>query len=72
MSKIKEYIDDELSKLEQSIVARPTSFALEEFAEANRGSNDFLLMQLAVNYGYKLALLNIENEIAILNAENDE
>jgi hypothetical protein len=72
MSKIKEYIDNELSKLDRGIVATPTEEYLESFAKANGGSNDFLLMQFAKNYGYKLALLNVENEIAILNAEKDE
>jgi hypothetical protein len=31
------------------------------FAQANHGTNDFLLMQMAKNYGYKLALLNIKD-----------
>ena len=69
---MKEYIKNELNKLDRGIVATPTEEYLDEFAGANGGSNDFLLMQLAKNYGYKLALLNIENEIAILNAEKDE
>ena len=66
---MKEYIDNELSKLDRGIVATPTEDYLEGFSKANNGSNDFLLMQMAKNYGYKLALLNIENEIAVLNAE---
>ena len=69
---MKEYIDNELSKLDRGIVGTPTQDYLEGFAQANGGSNDFLLMQMAKNYGYKLALLNVENEIAILNAEKDE
>ncbi len=69
---MKEYIDNELSKLDRGIVATPTEKYLESFTRANNGSNDFLLMQMAKNYGYKLALLNVENEIAILNAEKDE
>jgi len=72
MSEIKKYIDNELSKLDRGLVATPTEDYLDKFAEANNGSNDFLLMQLAKNYGYKLALLNVENEIAILNAEKNE
>ena len=69
---MKEYIDNELKKLDQAIVATPTEEYLNDFAKCNQGSNDFLLMQLVKNYGYKLALLNVENEIAILNAEKDE
>ena len=51
---MKKYIDNELNKLERGIVATPTQEYLDEFAGANGGSNDFLLMQLARNYGYKL------------------
>ena len=69
---MEKYINNELSKLNRGIVATPTEEYLDGFAKANGGSNDFLLMQMAKNYGYKLALLNIENEIAILNAEKDE
>ena len=72
MSEIKKYIDNELSKLDRGLVGTPTEDYLKKFAEANNGSTDLLLMQLAKNYGYKLALLNVENEIAILNAEKDE
>ena len=60
---MKEYIDNELSKLDRGIVATPTKEYLDEFAGANGGSNDFLLMQLAKNYGYQLALLNIKDKI---------
>ncbi|MCP4320380.1 MAG: hypothetical protein GY787_00675 [Alteromonadales bacterium] len=60
---IKEYIEKELRKLDKGIVATPTEEYLDKFAEANNGSNDFLLMQLAKNYGYKLALLNIKDKI---------
>ena len=69
MIEIKEYIYNELSKLNSGIVATPNQDYLLQFTEANNGSNDYLLMQMAKNYGYKLALLNIENEIAVLNAE---
>ena len=60
---MKEYIENELSKLDRGIVATPTEEYLDNFAEANNGSNDFLLMQLAKNYGYQLALLNIKDKI---------
>jgi len=63
MSKMKEYIDNELSKLDRGIVGTPTQDYLEGFARANGGSNDFLLMQMAKNYGYQLALLNIKDRI---------
>ena len=69
---IKKYIDKELRKLDKGLVATPTEQYLNDFLNANNGSNDFLLTQMAKNYGYKLALLNVENEIAILNAEKDK
>tara|TARA_X000001316_G_scaffold7226_1_gene1811 strand:- start:390 stop:608 length:219 start_codon:yes stop_codon:yes gene_type:complete len=72
MTQVKEYIDNELSKLDRGMIATPTKEYLEYFAENNYGSSDFLLMQMAKNYGYKIALLNVENEIAILNAEKNE
>ena len=60
---MKEYIDNELSKLDRGIVATPREEVLDMFAQANHGTNDFLLMQMAKNYGYQLALLNIKNKI---------
>ena len=70
--KIKDFVESELKMLDRGIVATPNEDYLLQFTEANNGSNDYLLMQMAKNYGYKLALLNVENEIAILNAEKDE
>ena len=49
--------------LDRGIVATPTNEYLENFAEINHGANDFLLMQLAKNYGYQLALDNLQNEL---------
>ena len=69
---MKQYLKNELDKLEKGVVATPTDEYLNDFTKANNGSNDFLLMQMAKNFGYKLALLNVENEIAILNAEKDK
>ena len=73
MTQVKEYIDNELSKLDRGLVATPGDRErLELFVKANNGSNDFLVMQMSINYGYKLAFLNVENDIAILNAGKDE
>ena len=60
---MKEYIKNELSQLDKGIIATPTDDYLNAFAKANNGSNDFLLMQMAKNYGYQLALLNIRDKI---------
>ena len=61
---MEKYINNELNKLERGIVATPTEEYLNDFLNANNGSNDFLLMQMAKNYGYKLALLNIKDELS--------
>ena len=55
-----EMIDTELSMLDRGIVRTPEDSAeLERFANANGGSCDLILMQMAKNYGYKIALLNM-------------
>ena len=68
---MEEYLKNELSKLDKGIIATPTDDYLNAFAKANNGSNDFLLMQMAKNYGYKLALLNVWDKIEELNAIAD-
>jgi len=60
---MEKYINNELKKLERGLVATPTEEYLNDFTQANNGSNDFLLMQLAKNFGYQLALLNIKDKI---------
>ena len=60
---MKQYLKNELDKLERGIVATPTDEYLNDFTQANNGSNDFLLMQMAKNYGYQLALLKIKDKI---------
>jgi hypothetical protein len=58
--KIKDFVESELKMLDKGIVATPTEDYLEDFTKANNGSNDFLLMQLAKNFGYKIALENMK------------
>lgn len=54
---LEEFIDTELESLSKSLVATPeTREALYSFAKANHGSMDYLLTQMAVQYGYKIAL----------------
>ena len=61
---IKEYIKNEMAKLDRGIVATPTNREyLESFAKANQGCSDILLMQMAINFGYKIALENVEDEL---------
>ena len=62
---MKDYIKSELAMLDRSIVATPHNIEyLMSFAKANNGSSDVLLTQMAINYGYKLALENLQNELA--------
>ncbi len=68
---IKEYINKEIRMLDKGIVATPTEEYLNDFLNANNGSNDFLLTQMAKNYGYKLALLNMLDEISKHNTIKD-
>ena len=68
---IKEYINKEIKMLDKGIVATPTEQYLNDFSNANNGSNDFLLMQMAKNFGYKLALLNIQDELSKHNTIED-
>ena len=63
VSKIQQWLNDQQQMLDRGIVATPTEKYLERFTAANGGSGDFLLMQLAKNYGYQLALDNLLNEL---------
>ena len=57
VTELKEIISKELNKLNRSIVATPRSREnLESFANANNGSSDVLLTQMAIQFGYKLAM----------------
>ena len=60
--KLKEYINQELKQMDRGIVATPKNREyLESFANANNGSMDILLMQMSMNFGYKLALENLQD-----------
>jgi hypothetical protein len=61
---IEEFIGKEIDSLDRSIVATPeTRENLDSFAKANQGSMDMVLTQMAVQYGYKLALENVSDEL---------
>jgi len=63
VSKIQQWLNDQQQMLDRGIVATPTEAQLENFTSANFGVNDLLLMQLAKNYGYQLALDNLQNQL---------
>jgi len=57
MKEVKEFVETMLKGLERGIVATPESQEqLEAFAKANNGSMDIVLMQMAMQYGMKVAL----------------
>jgi len=64
MSKIEDFIERELKGLDRRFVTTPDNRAyLEALAKGNRGSMDIVLMQLSINYGYKIALENIKDKL---------
>ena len=62
---MKEFLREQMSMLDNSLVHTPTEEYLDSFASANGGVNDFLLMQLGKNYGYKLALELVAEKLNI-------
>jgi hypothetical protein len=61
---MKEFFEAQFKMLDRGIVATPNSREdLEAFAKANGGSMDIILMQMAINYGYKIALENVQEEL---------
>jgi len=63
MKNVNTIIETELAKLGRGLVATPNEDYLEKFSQANNGTNDFLLMQMSKQYGYKLALLAIREQL---------
>ena len=62
MTKVKEFLATELTQLERGFVATPASFNdLLAFAKANQGSMDIILMQMAIQYGAKVALQSVKD-----------
>ena len=64
MKELKDYLERELFSMNRGLVATPNSREdLEAFARANGGSMDIVLMQMAINFGYKIALENVQEEL---------
>jgi len=63
MKNVNTFIEVELAKLGRGIVATPDEDYLDRFTDANNGCNDFLLMQMSKQYGYKLALLAMREQL---------
>ena len=61
---MEKFFEEQFKMLSRGIVATPNSREdLEAFAKANRGSMDIVLMQMAINFGYKIALENVQEEL---------
>ena len=72
MEKVMEFVHGRMSELNRGIVATPDNLEnLESFAKANQGFMDFLLMQMAIQYGYKMAMEDI-TDIAVLQCEHEQ
>jgi hypothetical protein len=68
MKDVKVFVEVMLKGLERGVVATPeTREQLEAFAKANNGSMDIVLMQMAIQYGMKIAFEGIQTTIQ--NAE---
>jgi hypothetical protein len=63
MNSIQKFISTKQKMLDRGIVATPTEEVLDMFAQSNNGVNDFLLMQMAKNYGYQLALDHLTEQL---------
>ncbi len=64
MKSIKEYLEQEANKIDRSIVATPESREdLERFAKACGGTGNLVMMQMAIQFGYKMALDAVEYKL---------
>ncbi len=63
MTTVQKFIKNQQEMLDRGIVATPTEEVLDAFAQSNNGVNDFLLMQMAKNYGYQLALDHLTEQL---------
>ena len=59
---MEDFIAEKTANLNKGIVATPTEEQLESFMKANNGSNDFLLMQMAKQYGYSLCMKHLRED----------
>jgi hypothetical protein len=64
MKDLTEFVATELKGLERGFVATPETLeTLITFAKANGGSMDLLLMQMAIQFGAKMALENVQEQL---------
>jgi hypothetical protein len=64
MKNVKEFVEGMMKNLERGIVATPETWdQLEAFAKANGGSADVVLIQMAIQYGMKMAFESVHSVI---------
>jgi hypothetical protein len=62
MKNVKEFVEGMMKNLERGIVATPETWdQLEAFAKANGGSADVVLIQMAIQYGMKMAFESVHS-----------
>ena len=67
MKELREYVEGMLKGLDRGIIATPETWKdLEAFAKANNGSMDIVLMQMAIQYGMKMAFESVQSVTAEL------
>lgn len=61
---MEKFFEEQFRMLDRGFIATPnTREDLESFAKSNQGSMDIVLMQMAMNFGYKMALENVKEEL---------
>jgi hypothetical protein len=64
MENLQNFVTERFNELNKGIVATPESRSiLESFAKCNQGSNDILLMQMAIQFGYKMAMEDVQEKL---------
>jgi hypothetical protein len=70
MKNLQDFITERFNELDRGFVATPSNREnLEAFAKANQGSMDLVLMQMAIQFGYKMAMEDVQE---ILDSENED
>ena len=70
MKNLQDFITERFDELDRGIVATPEDrFVLENFARCNQGSMDLVLMQMAIQFGYKMAMEDVQE---ILDTDNED
>lgn len=61
MKNLQDFIAQRSLELDRGFVATPSNREnLEAFAKANQGSMDLVLMQMAIQFGYKMAMEDVQ------------